>query len=251
MIRKLLLSAIFLSSIAFPHDHIPYPSENQGAQGLLRFISKMNKTSSFLAEYSAGKIYTGLMQTQLKLGYYKRFKGIGKFGFFILNKTGQRHGEDWVLHDGHWEWENTENRNEQEVQLNYTTSFRKNLLVPLVFTFKPEITYNFYNSHSMFVFTPSINYFILKRGRPRYSFHTRVPVYIPLNFEGETIYKSGVYQSILFHKSRRLILGATLKYFKETWNHKDSKDFTDGFPDESYVKSDVNQTLVFELIYKI
>lgn len=247
---KWILSPLLFIGVCFSHDHIPDNTNLAVPGGLFRVLKRYSKKVTLLGEFEGGPRYGSHMYTSLKLGAYRKISRSQKFGFFLFNKTGQRHREDWILNDDlEWEWFNSSNRMEQEIHLDYTIRTKTNFLVPLVFSFKPEVSYNLYNDDAIFIFTPTMSYFRLRGRRPKYSFHTKLPVYIPINFEGETLYKFGLYQSLLYHMSRRYILGLSFNHLVESWI--DSEEFKEKKPLEDYLSQDKTTTISLDFILKI
>lgn len=250
MINALAFVFFFISLNVLAHDHIPHPSQKSSVHTLLRLISRYSQNQSFLIEHQRGQMYGTQLFQKTRAGFYHRFDKEKKLGLFFLQKKGQRHLDDWVVdQNGNWYWINSENRDEQEFHLDYTLRHRPDIFSPVVYSFIPKVTYNFFNTHAMLVLTGEFNYFFLIKGRPFLSSHTRFATYTPLNFKGDNLYKYGLYQKFLYHISKQYILGFGLNYFVERWTP--SLEFREIHPNENYFVTDRNSLAILEFTIKV
>lgn len=240
---------LLLSAMAIAHDHVPMDSDVRSFNGLVRLFKTYDQKYMVLWEFEGGRRYTQQSFTSLKLGTYRRLGKGKKVGVFILNKTGQRHSDDWVLNsENEWQWQDSSRRSEQEIHIDYTQRFRLGFSPPLVFSLSPKLSYNFFNNDVVLIITPTMSYFKLEQNKPKFSFHTKLPLYIPLNFEGETFYKYGFYQSALYHVSKRYIIGANFNFLVENWI--ESKEFQRELLVENYSGQDRTSVWRLDFIIK-
>ena len=247
ILKVLFLSfAIYLP--AFADHHFPANVNYTTNSTSLRFFRKY-EVNTLMAEISTGTSYKKLTAQSLKFGSYFKIKDGKKIGAFLSGNSGLRHTDDWVKEGVDWTWNDTSSRFETILHLNYGQRFVPKFDVPLVLEIKSEFQHNTYNEQQLLIMKPTLNYFILRKSAPKYSFHLALPFYIPLNFEENIVYKKGTYIGIMYHQGSNLQFGLSLESRVELWT--DSDDFKKLKPKESYESEDTISHLKFEIIHQL
>jgi len=243
------LSIFFFALTSFADSHVKPVATNFNSETLnVRFFKKYDNNKVML-ELEKGTQYDSLVVAHIKLGSYYKLGDGEKLGYFISRNLGKRHTNDWMMNQqtSVWEWQDTSDRTEDIVHLSYSKRFKPSLKTPLILDLKGELEYNSYNQQQLFVFLPGINYFFLKKGIPNFSLHFSTPIYFPLNFEQNTIYKYGAYSGLLYHAQQNIQIGLNFKLLYETWT--DSDDLKLRNPSKSYEITDSQLRTRIEFIY--
>lgn len=249
MIKFLLLlvaTVQFSSVIALAHDHVPKKKTNFAGHD--SFIRLFKKTSllTYKFQYENGRRYKEHHSSSLEFGAYYKFSRSQKIGLFLGELNGQRHSDDWIIHDGHWEWKDTAERVERFSKLVYIGKYRFSDLDPTLYVLKASYRINDYNGNNTFILEPGFHYFMLEKSMPVWSLKTSIPLYFSMNYDREDMYKKGLYINLMKHFDKNFALGITFKYLNETW--AESKEFNSSYPTEKYEVQDISQTIGLSLI---
>lgn len=249
MIKQLILiGSLFILPISQAH-HDPSGESFSSNSVHIRFFKKLNPYTGML-EIASGNNYDQQTSQLIKVGGYKQFLDGQKLGIFTSLQTGLRHSDDWVKpNNSYWKWQNTSDRSEVIIHLNFEQKFVPYFDQPLVIGLKGEYQQNTFNQNQTFLIKPNLSYFFLDKGAPFLSIHLSTPQYFALNFEKKSLYKSGLYLGLLYHVEPTLQFGLNLETYRETWT--DSTDYSSKFPSGSYETSDDISHLKFEVIYQL
>ena len=249
MIKLLILfvfSTFLFSTNAFA-DHVPSNGTHDIQKISLRVFKKHN-SGKYLFEVASGTQHDNNVYSLVKLGSYWNFEHKQKLGVFLSSETGLRHTDDWVAINNGWEWKDTSYRSEQKIHLTYSKRFMP-FERPTIFEIKNTLTHNFYNANDVYILQPSMYYFFLEGHAPKYIYNLSIPLYMPLNFEENAPYKTGIYNSIIYRYSNNYMFGISYKVVTETWT--DSQDFIDNKPTENYEITDTVTTIGIEFIISL
>jgi hypothetical protein len=238
---------LFASTSTYADHHTAEDESHTTTAANLRFFKKAG-TKTYMAEFGTGTSYKDQPTKYLKFGSYFKLKDGRKIGAFVSVNSGLRHTNDWIKSGHDWIWQDTSSRSETLFHLNFSQRYVPQFDLPLVFEIKTEYQYNTFNNQQLIILKPGMNYFYLVEGRPRYSFHLGVPLYIPMNFEKNTIYKTGMYFGLMYHHDPTLQFGVSLESRTETWTESD--EFQEAKPDDSYEADDRISHLKFEIIHQ-
>jgi hypothetical protein len=193
-----------------------------------------------------GYVYSSHIIKFAEIGTYYKIKNNTKIGAFLSEHHGLRHPNDWVISNGQWDWQDTSKRSEVITRLVYSKKFR-HFNSPIVYNLKAEYQANSFNGQSLILLKPALHYFYMNGGSPLWSLNSAIPLYFPLNFEKNTIYKKGIYNSFLYHYSSNFLLSITHKYLVETWTESDKIKKANS--NWSYEVDDITSELSLSLIF--
>jgi hypothetical protein len=169
--------------------------------------------------------------------------------------NGHRRTDDWQnKNESGWKWSDTKERYESLLEFDYSKKFlpfvnSQSVRLPLTLELKTTLLINLDNSEQTLVLKPGGSYFWIQGLIPKYSLHISLPLYLPLNFEQQTIYKSGLYLGGLYHFSQRYQYGMYFRYSSLQWT--ESEDFKKKKPAQSYQATEIEQVLGFEIIFQL
>ena len=236
---------VFISFELMAHDHIPQKEKDHFGGGVGFRIFKNIKKVNIKLETESGSRYTSQSYSLSRFGFsYKLLNGLKLGAYYSYNK-GLRHQDDWIVKNGKWLWDDTSNRVERLSEIKLVYKRRSSELSTNLFGIESLYQSNSFNGQSILKINPFIQKFVLSSGRPNWSFKISLPIYIPLNFDSEFLYKKGLYVSSVKHFSSNYMLSLSVRYLSESWSESQSTTDRAG---ERYTATDNRADLLLNMI---
>ena len=217
--NKILFILLLLGGVESiqANDNRPPTIEVHGVASFSARVFKKISRFNLKVEAESGTRYTNKNYSSIKVGSsYLLAKGL-KLGAYISEHKGLRHQDDWIVKGGDWFWDDTTQRSETISELGISYRKRKNELSTFLYGSVFSYEFNSFNGQTIIKLNPFAQKFILSKSKPDWSFKISLPLYIPVNFKSNLLYKRGVYISNVKHVSQSFLLSLSLKYLVESW----------------------------------
>ena len=233
MIRFFLfLLLITLSPLGNAQSTPEHTEGDYNVQGSLRYFIKKNKWTGMF-EYDHKAYHEDIRTNGVKVGGRYRFLPTTKLGIFLKRIYGERHDDDWVLRNSTWQWQDSLDRGETILSIEY--SYRRYLdwVIEHNWTGGIRVTYeyNFFNQKRTLILKPEVNYYIFEEGKPLYNFFLQTA---PEISESMSISRISSSLGCLYYVDHQFQIGGYLSAGWSNWNT--SSEYIQQFPGTEYHK---------------
>lgn len=151
--------------------------------------------------------------------YYRAHKNI-KVGAFYRLQRGARYDDDWIDLNPGWEWQDTNNRNEHVLILDFSPRFQLDFLPGKnwVFMLKNRYLFNTFNNQHTIKVRPGLTYFLIIDRSPLLNFSANYDFYIPLNYGETFLYGQWPYFDVLYHATEQIKINLSAAYKNIAWS---------------------------------